>query len=97
MSGKLRAAVTIGLAAAVAAGCSAASRHKALTIFFDGVARYWQTSVNFSNVNCLNASTFSSITFRPTQYPGTESKTISNVLRWGSGQPAARALMTGAW
>jgi hypothetical protein len=65
--------------------------------YFDGVARYWQSSVNFNNVNCVNPATFSLINFHPSQYPGTETKTISNVLRWGTAQPAARALLTGDW
>jgi hypothetical protein len=61
--------------------------------YHDGVSRYWQSGPGLAQFNVLNSATYSAITFRPGMYPGSESKVIANLLRWGGGTLAARALL----
>jgi hypothetical protein len=61
--------------------------------FHDGAARWWQAAANLTVYNALNTSSFSPITFRPQQYPGSESKVLGNLLRWGGGTLAAKFLL----
>jgi hypothetical protein len=65
------------------------------TGFHDCIARYWQQSASATLQTVTDPNGWSPVTFRPTMYPGTESKVLSNVVRWGNGQLAARMIMLG--
>jgi hypothetical protein len=62
---------------------------------FDMMIRYWQAGVGGPAQNTTLSSTFSKITMRPIQFPVSESKAVGNVLNWGVGHLALRAVNEG--
>ena len=62
---------------------------------FDSMIRYWQASLATPAQDTTNAATFSKITMRVIQYPVSESKVVGNVLNWGIGHLALRAINEG--
>jgi hypothetical protein len=67
------------------------------TILFEAAARYWQEPPGSKPKNTLNASGWSPITMRPLSFPNSESKVLSNVLRYGVSHLAMRAQAAGLW
>jgi hypothetical protein len=61
--------------------------------FHDAASRWWQAPANGATYNVFDSGTFSPVTFRPQMFPGSESKVLANLLRWGGGELAARALL----
>jgi hypothetical protein len=64
---------------------------------FETVCRYWQTGPTTAPVDFYNATTWSKVTFKPAQYPGTESKVLGNLLRWGPAYLAVTRILEGNW
>jgi hypothetical protein len=67
------------------------------TILFDVAVRYWQEPPGGKLKNTLNASGWSPITMRPLSFPNSESKVLSNVLRYGVSNLAMRSHAAGLW
>jgi hypothetical protein len=66
------------------------------TILFEAAVRYWQEpSGSRSPKNTLDASGWSPITMRPLSFPNSESKVLSNVLRYGVSHLAMRSHAAG--
>jgi hypothetical protein len=70
----------------------------AATLLFEGVTRYWQVGASTTAVyNANNGAAWSPITFRPSQYPSTESKVLGIVLNGGNPHMAIRSFVDGNW
>jgi hypothetical protein len=67
------------------------------TILFEAAVRFWQEPSGSKAKNPLNASGWSPITMRPLSFPNSESKVLSNVLRYGVSHLAMRAHAAGVW
>ena len=65
------------------------------TILFESAVRYWQEPPSSKPRNMLNASGWSPITMRPLSFPNSESKVLSNVLRYGVSHLAMRSHAAG--
>ncbi len=66
-------------------------------MFFDSLTRYWQAYTAAPPQNLLDPNGYSWITFRPFQYPATESKVLGNIMRWGNAYMASRLFYDGTW
>ncbi len=64
---------------------------------FETVCRYWQSGPTTAPVNHYDASTWGKVTFKPAQYPGTESKVLGNLLRWGPAYLTVTRILEGNW
>lgn len=65
---------------------------------FEGVARYHQKDASDDTPeDYTDPSTFSPIAFRMMQYPGAESKIMSNIALWGQSYLMGRTLWDHAW
>jgi hypothetical protein len=66
-------------------------------LFFEGLTRYWQSSPNYSAHNALNPAGFAPVTFRPSMYPNSESKTLGMLFTSMNPHIALRSWYAGNW
>lgn len=67
------------------------------TMCFETVCRYWQLGPTTSALNYYDATTWSKVTFKPGNWPGTESKAFANLLRWGPSHLTVQRYLDGRW
>jgi hypothetical protein len=66
-------------------------------LFFEGLTRYWQSSPNYSLHNAMNPASFAPVTFRPSMYPNSESKTLGMLFNSMNPHIALRSWYAGNW
>ncbi|MEZ6194128.1 MAG: hypothetical protein R3F20_00125 [Planctomycetota bacterium] len=65
---------------------------------FQSATRYWQESAGTTAPqNWNDPQTWDPITWKPAQFPTTETKALGNIGLWGLALPAVRTYLTGQW